>query len=71
MTTTQNKSFNLPARVAFLASSPGGIAIVGTPGAQGDAGYAVFRCEDREHALQVMRKFPAARMPAWQRIEAL
>jgi hypothetical protein len=64
------KSVMLPARVAFLSSSVGGVAIVGTPGAIGDAGYSVFRCEDREHALQVMRAFPAARMPAWSRIEA-
>lgn len=64
---TETKGFQLPARVAFLGR---GIAIAGTKGAHGDAGWTMVSCDDREHALQVMRAFPQAAMPCWKRIEA-
>jgi hypothetical protein len=36
---------------------------------QTDAGWTVVGCESRDHALQVMRAYPSARMPCWLRIE--
>lgn len=32
-------------------------------------GWSVMDCTDRDHALSVMRQYPAARMPCWQLIE--
>ena len=66
--------FSLPVRLQFAGGESlqwrAKLVIAGTRAAHGDAGWSVIKCEDREHALRIMASYPAARMPAWSRIEA-
>lgn len=38
-------------------------------GARPSHGWSTINCESRDHALQIMRDYPQARMPCWRRIE--
>lgn len=37
-------------------------------GANGDGGWSVMECKDREEALRVMAAYPSAAMPCWARV---
>ncbi len=64
---SETKGFDLPARVGFDANRK--VVILGSDVTYADAGWCVVHCADRADALRVMRDYPQARMPCWQRIE--
>lgn len=66
------KPFKLPVRVQFAAKDEHGREVTTTEirTSGQDAGWTVLDLVDLEHARQIMRRYPSARMPCWSRIEA-
>ncbi len=60
--------YHLPVRLGYTASRKE--VILGEDVTYGDAGWATVACSCEADALELMARYPQARMPCWQRIES-